>query len=194
MSRSWGGAPLTRLLLVAIVVVFGVEVASGGSTSTEVLVRLGANAPALVRAGEWWRLFTSLFLHIGIVHLLVNGWALFQLGTLFEHLAGTPRMGLVYFVAGLAGSLASVFTSDPSGLSAGASGAIFGLLGALVGWLLRRRDRLLPAGRSLLLQLGGWAVFNVVLGFRIPGIDNAAHLGGCAAGLLLGWLMPPTAD
>jgi rhomboid protease GluP len=120
----------------------------------------------------------------------VNCWALYQLGSLFELLLGSAPLLLVYFVSGIAGSIATVrFTR--ADLSAGASGAIFGLLGALIAFLLKHRDILTPQARSLLLQLVGWAVLNVVLGFSTPGIDNAAHLGGCAAGLLLGFFLRP---
>lgn len=177
--------PVTTLLLVLIAIAFLGETVLGGSTHPDVLELLGANFPPRVLGGhEYWRLVASMFLHIGYVHLLVNGWALYQLGSLFEILLGSGRLLLVYFVSGIAGSLASVmFTRS---LSAGASGAIFGLLGALIAFLLKRRGNLTPQARSLLMQLLFWAGLNVFLGFSTPGIDNAAHLGGCAAGFLLG--------
>ena len=178
-------APVTALLLLAIGAMFVLEFLSGGATDPETLLRLGANSGPLVAHGEYWRLVASMFLHIGFVHLLVNGWALYQLGTLFEVWLGSGRLLLVYFAAGIAGSLASAFLSHAN-LSAGASGAIFGVMGALIAFLLRRRSALTAAGRSILGQLAMWAVINVVLGFTIRGIDNAAHLGGCAAGFLLG--------
>ncbi len=152
------------------------------------LMEAGANFGPAIRAGEYWRLVTSMFLHGGLVHLALNAWALFQLGSLFELLMGPSRMLLVYFASGIAGSLASaVFTHTPS---VGASGAIFGLLGALIAFLLRRRGALTPQGKSILMQLVGWAVINVFFGFSTPGIDNSAHLGGCAAGLLFGFVLP----
>jgi rhomboid protease GluP len=177
--------PVTALILAAIAGMFLLETVSGGSTNSQVLYALGANEPrAVLGQGEWWRLFTSMFLHIGWIHLLLNGWALYQLGSLFELAIGSVSMLLVFVLSGLAGSAASVlWTHD---LSAGASGAIFGLLGALIAFLLRRRERLTPFARSLLGQLVFWAVINVFFGFSTPGIDNAAHLGGCAIGFLLG--------
>ena len=178
-------APVTACLLVAIVACFGLELASGGSTNGLTLLRLGANSPALIAQGEYWRLVASMFLHIGFIHLLVNGWALYPLGTLFEIWLGSGRLLLVYFAAGIAGSLASAYLSSVD-LSAGASGAIFGVMGALIAFLLRRRRVLNPAGRSILSQLALWAGINVVLGFTTTGIDNYAHLGGCATGFLLG--------
>ncbi len=188
MARVFRYPPVTIFLLLAIGAGFLVETLAGGSTDQRVLVSVGANyAPLIWGEGQWWRLLTSVFLHIGIVHLLLNGWALFQLGTLYETWLGSLQLLLVFLVSGVAGSLASLLWSR--GLSAGASGAIFGLIGALIAFLLRRRDMLSPAGRSILGQLVLWAGINVVFGLTTPGIDNAAHFGGAAAGLLLGLVL-----
>jgi rhomboid protease GluP len=178
--------PVTTLLLIAIAVGFGLQFLTGVQRGP--VTMLGENYGPAIQAGQYWRLVTSMFLHGGLLHLALNAWALFQLGSLVELLMGSPRMLLVYFVTGIAGSLASAtFTKAPS---VGASGAIFGLLGALIAFLLRRRGALTPQGKSILMQLVGWAVINVIFGFSIPGIDNSAHLGGGAAGLLLGFLLP----
>jgi rhomboid protease GluP len=176
--------PVTILLLIAIGAVYVAQLVLGDG-----LTQLGANyGPAVWQGGQYWRLVTSMFLHGGLVHLVLNAWALFQLGSLFEIWMGSARMLLVFFVTGIAGSVASTYFSKAP--SVGASGAIFGLLGALIASLLRRRDALTPQGRSILMQLVFWAVINVVFGFSTPGIDNSAHLGGCAAGLLLGFVIP----
>lgn len=180
--------PVTALLLAVIIGVFGLEWYSGGSTDTEVLTRLGGNVKERVLEGEWWRLVTSVFLHIGIFHLFVNGWALMQLGTLFERWIGSGKLLFAFLLCGIAGSAASV-AWRAEGLSAGASGAIFGLLGTLITFLLRRREMLVPAAKSILSQLVMWAGINIFLGFSVPGIDNAAHLGGLAAGLVLGLIL-----
>jgi rhomboid protease GluP len=178
-------APVTKLLLLAIVAAFGLQL--WGETSGTDLVAVGANERSAVLAGEYWRLLTSMFLHGGYLHLLLNAWALYQLGTLFERLLGSSRMLATYFVSGIAGSVASiVWTQAPS---VGASGAIFGLLGALISFLLRRREALSPAGKAILSQLVMWAGINLFLGFQMPGIDNAGHLGGLAAGFLAGLLL-----
>jgi rhomboid protease GluP len=189
----WRGAPLTWLLLAGIGAVFALELTTGAIQDPRVLVRLGALVPVLVWAGEWWRLLTAMFLHGGWLHIALNGWALYQLGGIFEAWMGSARMALTYFASGLAGSLASLFFLRGD-LSVGASGAIFGVLGALVGVLIRRRDRLQPQAKALLTQLLTWAGINVFLGFSTPNIDNAAHLGGAAAGLVLGLLLRPTAE
>jgi rhomboid protease GluP len=176
--------PFTGLVLGVMAVVFALETVLGGSTDPAVLLRLGANQSQLVASGQWWRLVTSIFLHIGLFHLLLNGWALYQLGSLYERWMGPRTMALTFMVSGIAGSLASVVWTR--GLSAGASGAIFGVLGALISVLWQRRDRLTPQAKWLLAQLGGWAAINVVYGLSSPGIDNAAHLGGFVSGLLIG--------
>ena len=181
-------APVTWLLLAGIGLMFAAETWLGGSTETQVLVFLGANVPQLVWGGQWWRLFTCLFIHIGALHLLLNSYALYQLGTMFEVLMGSGRMLAVYFASGLGGALASLFFMRGD-LSAGASGAIFGLLGALVGFLMRRRNRLHPSGKQLLSSLLLWAGINVVFGLTNPMIDNAGHGGGAVTGLVLGLLL-----
>lgn len=184
-------APLTQALLLTIGAVFVAELYFGGSESREVLIRLGANWGIGIARGEVWRLLTSMFLHIGFLHLAVNGWALYQLGTLMETWVGSRRYGVIYFLGGLAGSAASFVWNSwiqgvPEAVSAGASGAIFGVLGGLISFLLRRHERLTPAARGLLMQLLFWAGLNVFLGMTTPGIDNAGHLGGLAVGLLFG--------
>src|SRR5436190_13468431 len=176
--------PVTTLLLLAIAAGYVVQMVLG-----DPVIEAGANYGPAVLHGEWWRLVTSMFLHGGLLHLALNGWALYQLAGLFEIWLGSARLLLVYFVSGIAGSLASALISGVP--SVGASGAIFGLLGALISFLLRRHEDLTPQAKSLLMQLVGWAVINVVFGFSVKGIDNAAHLGGAAAGLLLGFVLRP---
>ncbi len=194
MRGLLAGAPLTRVLLVAIGIVFLGEVFGPKFRGEPLLVVLGASWAEPVLAGQVWRLATAMFLHAGVLHLLVNAWALYQLGALVEIVLGTARLAAIYFVSGLAGSLASVawdLVSGSSVPSVGASGAIFGLLGALIAFLLRHRDRLRPEARSLLVQLVFWAALNIVFGFTMPMIDNAAHLGGFAAGFAFGAAVRP---
>lgn len=189
--------PFTRIALVAIGLGYLLEIWAGGSTDPRVLVLLGANVPELVMAGQVWRLLTSVFLHVGILHLALNGWALWQLGGVLESLAGSMRTAGIFLATGVAGSAASVawaLLRDRPSLSAGASGAVFGLLGALAAILWTRRDRLRPSGRALLSSLGVWAAINVFFGLTTPGIDNAAHLGGALAGALMGLRVELPAD
>jgi len=128
-----------------------------------------------------------MFLHGGWLHLLSNGWALYQLGAVLELMLGSRTMLNVYLLSGLAGSFASMAWRDVP--SVGASGAIFGIMGALIGFLLRRRAALSPSGKSLLQQLVLMAGINVYIGWTIPQIDLAAHFGGFVAGVLLGLIV-----
>ncbi len=184
MRIRFKDAPATFSLLGLIAIVFLLEEASGGAGNPRVLVQFGALYPPLVWAGQWWRLIAVLFVHVGLAHVALNGWALYQLGMLFEISFGTARMLAVYFACGLGSSLASLLWTR--NLSAGASGAIFGLLGALLIFLLRHHQRLRPEAKTLMIELAFWGVINVAYGFSNPAIDNAAHLGGCAVGAIIG--------
>jgi rhomboid protease GluP len=163
--------------------------AAGGSTNPEVLIRFGAKANVLIAQGQVWRLLTSIFLHIGPMHLFFNSYALFIFGVEVERVYGSARFLTIYLLAGLYGSLVS-FAFGPN-LSAGASGAIFGLLGVMVAYFRRHRETFGDWGRQRLFSLLGVAGFNLVLGFTVPGIDNLAHLGGLITGVVLGWLLVP---
>jgi rhomboid protease GluP len=179
----------TWILLGAIAVMFIVETLAGGSTNIAVLVRLGAKENSLIAAGQYWRLFTLMFLHIGFAHIFFNGYALAMIGTELERIFGVGRFVAIYFLSGLFGSLASyAFVSNPA---AGASGAIFGLIGALAAFFLLHRERLGSWGRARLANIVFLIVVNLFLGFRQPGIDNMAHLGGLVSGFGLGWAMAP---
>jgi rhomboid protease GluP len=180
---------VTWILLAIIVVVFLVEMLAGGSTNSEVLVRMGAKVTPLVAAGEYWRLFTSMFLHIGWMHLLFNSYALFAIGTGLEQLYGHWRFLTIYLLSGLFGSLFSYAFSDS--LSAGASGAIFGIVGAQAAFFLLHRERLGAWGRSRLMNTAIFVAINLVWGFTQAGIDNMAHIGGLLSGFALGWALAP---
>jgi rhomboid protease GluP len=150
------------------------------------LIQAGGNFPPAVLDGQVWRLLSSLFLHGGVLHVVLNMLALWQLGELVERLYGRALFLLIYFGSGLLAALASV-SWNLRGVSVGASGAIFGVLGALLVWVLVRRTEIPPRifrqlGVSLLL-LGGLSLFG---GFAVEGIDNAAHVGGLLGGGLLG--------
>lgn len=203
---------VTNGIVTAIMLMFVVEIFAGGhlppslanTSNPQVIALLGGIVPPFVFAGEYWRLFTAMFLHVGPMHLVFNLWALWQLGRLFEAIFGSGRMAYTYFATGLFASTASVFytqwrvlqTGDVQlGVAAGASGAIFGVLGALI-TAIRRSPRLRhqPQMRFLVQQLVFWAGLNLIFGFMIPAIDNAAHIGGFVAGLALGLIphrMPP---
>lgn len=188
--------PATFFLFVAILIGFGIEVVTGAWLDGERLADLGAIVPALVFGeGEYWRLLTAMFLHgdgtVGgdALHLVMNLLALWQLGSLYELMFGTKRFLLVYFVSGLIASTASAFHLPDYGASVGASGAIFGILGAFVFSVFRSpRWRHERAARGIVNQVIFWAAANIIIGMRIPQIDMTAHIGGLVTGLLLGFL------
>ena len=182
-------APVTTVLLVLITAIFWLEQALGLDLGT----RFG-NTGAIFRTGEYWRLVTAMFLHGNTLHWLVNSWSLFQLGSLYETMFGSKRFTAVYFITGICASIASVMHIG-NNISVGASGAIFGILGAFI-FSIRRspRWRHEPWARSLMGQLVFWAAANIVLGLQFAVIDNWAHIGGLIAGLLIGLLphrVPP---
>jgi membrane associated rhomboid family serine protease len=173
-------------LFVAAIVVGGTSAGGGFDFFTpniEVLFRLGLQENHAVDAGQWWRLFLMMFLHLGLLHVAFNCYILYYCGRLLEDEFGGRLLFFVYIVSGLAGSVASYFFNIGGG---GASGAVFGLLGAIV-----TRRRLVdgnfrhPLTQQLLYLLG----INVVFGLAMPGINNAAHGGGFLAGAALAWLL-----
>jgi rhomboid protease GluP len=151
---------------------------------------LGAQMNTLVAQGEYWRLLAAMFLHIGLAHLAFNGWALYSLGRDVEAFYGSRRFAAIYFLAGLFGNVAFYLFGDRV-LSAGASGAIFGLVGAEIAFFLRNRQLFGSLGRQRLMNLAILVGINLVYGFVGAGINNLAHLGGLFAGLLLGLALTP---
>jgi rhomboid protease GluP len=150
----------------------------------------GALVPALVAQGESWRLLSSVFLHSGITHLGFNMLSLYFLGSFVEEAFGRSRFLALYLLSGVSGGLAYLYFGGFDQPAVGASGAIFGLLGGVLGYSLGRGTFSWqnPLIRQLLILLA----LNLYLGFSIPNISNTAHLGGLAGGFVFGWLMAPT--
>lgn len=185
----------TYILLAIIVAVWLLMELAGGSTTTQVLIDFGANSGRhIILYGEVWRLFTSMFLHIGFTHLAFNAYALFIFGVEMERIYGPDRFIIIYVLAGLFGSLLSFAVRGPYVLSAGASGAIFGIIGMNLAYFVKHRDTLGQFGRQRMISTLVIIGINLVFGFTMPGIDNLAHLGGLAAGFLLGYGMAPNYD
>ena len=162
-----------------------VGVSATAPTAAEVLP-FGANFGALTVNGQWWRLLSSTFIHYGVLHLGFNMWCLWSLGNLAERLFGNGRFLMIYILSGLGGSAASLVW-HPYVVSAGASGAVFGIAGALAAFLYLARIHLPErAARNLLTSILIFIGFNLAFGFTVPGIDNAGHLGGLVIGALLG--------
>lgn len=170
----------TKLLICLCVVAFLLMYILGnGSNDTLTLIQFGANYGPLVKSGQVFRLLTSAFLHIGVIHLLVNMYSLYVIGSQVENYIGKWKFLLIYFVSAISGNLLSVVFN--TGISAGASGAIFGLLGALLYFGLHYR---LFLGNVLVTQIIPVIILNLFIGFTIPGIDNSAHIGGLVGGYL----------
>jgi rhomboid protease GluP len=210
---SWAAAPATYLLVGVNCAVFVAMVAHGvsaGSPNTGQLMHWGAdNAGAVLIGGEWWRIVTAMFVHVGFFHLITNMWCLWNLGLLAEPLMGSVGLLAVYILTGAAGNLLSTFVNwfwfyqdwmkyhDPGVFpaGAGASGAVFGIAGALIVLLKSHRLPVPPQElHKLRRSVIYFAAINLVLGLSINfgtmvarsglHIDNMAHLGGFSCGLL----------
>ena len=191
-ARGASQRPVTQAIFGINVAVFlgmafaGVSVTDPTSAD---LLHWGANSARLTLTGEWWRLVTSMFLHIGIIHIALNMWCLWSLGVLAESLYGSWTFAAVYLISGISGSLVSA-AWHPYGVSAGASGAIFGVAGALVASIKFGEfslPRSLVAGQlSCLLS---FVAYNLVFGAISGATDNACHLGGLAGGFIMGALI-----
>ncbi|UTR14435.1 rhomboid family intramembrane serine protease [Salipaludibacillus sp. LMS25] len=173
----YGKARLTFLLLGTIILFYAWIEMNGSSMNTLDLVRFGAKFDPFILAGEWWRFISAMFIHIGIVHLMMNSLALFYLGSAVEKIFGTKRFFVIYFLAGLLGSIASFVFND--NVSAGASGAIFGCFGALLYFgLIHKRLFFRTMGMNVIVILA----INLSFGFIVPMVDNGAHIGGLIGG------------
>ncbi len=151
-----------------------------GGIEGQVLARLGASAPMPYDFFEPWRLVTAVFLHGSLLHIGFNMWVLMDIGPLIEELYGSARYLFLYVLTGVAGYLLSSFLGH---FSVGGSGALLGLIGALLAVTSRRGGAALQMLRSNLIR---WLIYIAIMGFMFSGIDNAAHLGGCIAGFLFG--------
>jgi rhomboid protease GluP len=183
VRQSQGGVSLTQILLGVNVAVFLLALASPA------LDELGANYGPLTMTGQWWRLLTYMFLHSGFIHVAFNMWCLWDLGALCESLYGRTTFAAVYLITGIAGGVATVGW-HPLGATVGASGAIFGLAGALVASFYLGEFSL-PSSviKGTLKSLAFFVVINVLLGGMFPGVDNACHIGGLVSGAILGALI-----
>lgn len=167
------------LILINFVVFLLTYLFGSGSEDVMTLVQFGALYKPLVLKGEYFRLFTSAFLHIGIFHLLINSYSLYIIGSQLESFLGKVKFLFVYLISTLCGSLMSIIFT--TGVSAGASGAIFGLLGSLLYFGYNYRVFLGNVMKSQIIPL---IILNLGLGFMTDGIDNAAHIGGLIGGII----------
>jgi len=200
--RSHRQLPVATLVILGLtILVFLLEIAAGGSTNPDVLLELGASYGPYIRRGEYWRLVMPMFLHAGLLHIFLNGYALWVLGPLLERIYGYGRYTCLYIGAGVGASIVSAWRADS--IAVGASGAIFGVASAMVvvGY---RHPEVVPwrwhrlFGRRMIAVILISLAFGPALDFasrifkfNLPRIDNWAHLGGIATGALLALLIAP---
>ena len=164
---------------------------TGGSKDTENLMRFGGISFLEIRSGEYWRLLAAMFLHIGASHLAVNSLSLLIMGGMVEKVFSHIRFSIIYIVSGLGGSAFSFLMIHPFSIGAGASGAVFGCVGALASFFLIHRQDLGQLGKQNLNAILILAAINFAFGFMMPGIDNWAHIGGFLAGIMVGIGLTP---
>src|SRR5206468_7390816 len=191
LHAVWTRRPRFTYIFLAInIVIFLLMSFAGGTTNESTLLAFGVKSNAEIDHGQYWRFVTPVFIHIGLLHLFFNSYALWMVGPQVEKLYGSERFVLLYVVTGVAGVFGSYFY-HPQAISAGASGAIFGLFGVLLVFGIRYRQSIPPffkraVGTGILPII----LINLVIGFSVPAIDNAAHISGLLAGAVLAGLVP----
>jgi len=181
--------PATLTLIVALGAIFGWQLSSGALTSEQSIIAAGALVRERVMQGEWWRLLSATVLHGNLEHIVGNAVSLYILGMATEHAYGTRSMLGIYLASGLAGSVLSAAMSP--GPSVGASGAIFGLMGAVMVLFWRHHNALMVRDKRIGVVIAVWAFLTIAAGLVTPMIDNAAHLGGMFGGMAVAWTMRP---
>jgi rhomboid protease GluP len=179
--------PALVLLNVLVYALLGLGGAGWTTTDPQALIAWGSNFAPYTSDGQWWRLLTAAFLHGGLTHLLVNMVTLYDIGRLCERLFGSRRFAALYLVSGLLGSAASVWW-NPHVNSVGASGAIFGVLGATFVYMLDKRNGVpVTVMKAHAVSMGAFIAYILINGLARAGIDNAAHIGGLIGGLVMGY-------
>jgi rhomboid protease GluP len=180
--------PATAAIILVTTVTFAFQWLSRGVFGVDLLLELGDKSNAAIQSGELWRLLTPIFLHVNLLHILVNMYSLYIIGPVVERPFGPTRFTVIYFLSGIGGVASSLaFSRQPS---AGASGAIFGLLGALAAFLFLHRRVFGKAGAGQLRQIIFVALLNLAIGLS-PGIDNWGHVGGLVCGIALALTIGP---
>ncbi|KRK79952.1 membrane-associated serine protease [Companilactobacillus nodensis DSM 19682 = JCM 14932 = NBRC 107160] len=175
---------VTWFLLIFTIGIFAAETLSGGSQNINTLLTFGAKTNNLVQEGQWWRLITPMFIHIGVLHIMMNGFTIFYVGQILEPMVGHVRFLFIYFLSGITGNLASFAFGSSNTISAGASTSLFGLFAAFLALaVIYKENRFLAElGKSFL----GLIVINLILDLTMSGIDIWGHIGGAIGGFLVG--------
>ena len=189
LSYKYREFPVVGILLLINIFYFFILELNGGSKNWLTLVYYGAKEGISISRGEYWRLFTPIFMHIGFFHLIVNSIGLIVFGPIMEKIFGPLRFTIIYILSGVWGNIFSFISSVSVG--AGASGALFGLAGCYAAYLYINKDDLGKFGRESLVGLSWIVGINIVFGFTVSGIDNSAHLGGLFSGFIFGYLLAP---
>lgn len=191
--RAW--LSVTALLILSNILVAAMMLMAGAGlwhSDNSVQMAWGANFGPATKDGEWWRLGTAMFLHFGALHLGMNMLALWDSGRLVERILGSGRFAILYVSSGLAGNLLSLIAQGDRAISGGASGAILGIYGALLTFLLVERTRFHPSDFKVMFWgAAAFSALTLLLGILVPGIDNAAHFGGLMAGAMVGFVLLP---
>lgn len=182
--------PATLVLIAALGAIFAWQVDSGALATRESIIAAGALVRDRVMQGEWWRLLSATVLHGNAQHLISNAVSLYILGMASEHAYGTRPMLLIYLASGVAGSLLSIAMGP--GPSVGASGAIFGLMGAVMVLFWKHHHELLVRDKRIGIVIAAWALFTIITGLIEPMIDNAGHVGGLIGGAVIAGLVRPS--
>jgi rhomboid protease GluP len=191
LQTVWNRRPFFTYVFFGINIgIFLLMTLAGGTTNEGTLMAFGVKSNVMIDRGEYWRFVTPIFIHIGLLHLFINSYALWIVGPQVERLYGGARFVLLYVLTGVAGVVGS-YAYRPDGLSAGASGAIFGLFGVLLVFGIRHRHHIPPffrrtVGTGVLPVI----LINLVIGYTIPQIDNSAHISGLLAGMALAAVVP----
>lgn len=191
MKNYYKSSPVTAILLAIMGVYFIVISLNGGSTNTEALVNFGAFfPPSILQNNEYYRFVTSIFIHIGLAHIFFNGYALYIFGTQIEKVMGRIKYILFFLITGIGGNIVTYIVSLTSEsafvtVSAGASGSLFGILGAFLYLIRHHKNMITPEGRKSILTL---LAINLGLTLLVPGISITAHFGGLAIGYVASYI------
>lgn len=179
------------IMIINIIIFVLMYIFGKGSEDSSTLIKFGANVGSLTRGGDYYRLITSAFLHIGVIHLLCNLYSLFMVGPTVEYFYGKFKFILIYLYSAITASLFVLIFHGNNTITAGASGAIFGLLGALLYFGYKYRGYI---GNRIIGSVISVILLNLFIGFTSPGISNAAHIGGLLGGLAISYMLGAGTD
>lgn len=191
IKNYYKSSPVTSILLAIMGIYFIVISLNGGTTNTEALVNFGAFFPPyIIQNNEYYRFITSIFIHIGVAHIFFNGYALYIFGTQIERVMGSMKYIMFFLITGIGGNVVTYIVSLSSEtafltVSAGASGSLFGILGAFLYLIRKHKNMISPEGRKSILTM---LAINLGITLLVPNISITAHFGGLAIGYLTSYI------